>query len=248
MDQLPLTERRHFLVLVDEFQFFGGANYQTGLAELRKMGGHFGLATQSLDYLDKLDRTLRSTVLANVDHLFAFAMSGMDAHLLERELEGVDVGDITTLDDFQCYARLSLDRRRLPVFSLLLDPPSTGDPAQAHYIRRLSQQRDARPVEAVDAIISQALTRHELKASRTTGGGARTQESAEPGEHRTYEVDAAGGQKKPRAPRTKKTEGRNDADRTATHTSMKASSLHLIYDQPGAEHREGGSEEDGEHA
>jgi len=137
--QLPLTERRHFLVLVDEFQFFGGANYQTGLAELRKMGGHFGLATQSLEYLDKLDRTLRSTVLANVDHLFAFAMSGMDAHLLERELEGVDVGDITTLDDFQCYARLSLNRRRLPVFSLLLHPPRTGDPAQAAYIRRLSQ-------------------------------------------------------------------------------------------------------------
>src|SRR5262249_53535083 len=115
--QLPLQERRHFLLLVDEFQFFGGANYQAGLAELRKMGGPFGLATQSLEYLDKLDRTLRSTVLANVDHLFAFAMSGADARLLERELQGVEVGDLTTLDDFQCYARFSLDRRRLPVFS-----------------------------------------------------------------------------------------------------------------------------------
>ena len=231
---LPLKERRHFLVLVDEFQFFGGANYQAGLAELRKMGGHFGLATQSLEYLDRLDRTLRSTVLANVDHLFAFAMSGMDAHLLERELEGVDVGDITTLDDFQCYARLSLDRRRLPVFSLLLDPPSTGDPAQAASIRRLSQQRDARPVEAVDAMIDQAFRRHELMVSRKTGHGARMQDSAE---QDTDGADAAGGQKKPHAPRTKKAQDRAGAN-----------SLHLIYDQPGVEQAESGSGEDSEHA
>ena len=231
---LPLKERRHYLVLVDEFQFFGGANYQAGLAELRKMGGHFGLATQSLEYLDTLDRTLRSTVLANVDHLFAFAMSGMDAHLLERELEGVDVGDITTLDDFQCYARLSLDRRRLPVFSLLLDPPSTGDPAQATSIRRLSQQRDARPVEAVDAMIDQALRRHELIVSRKTGHGARMRDSAE---QDTSGADAAGGQKKPHAPRTKKAQDRAGAN-----------SLHLIYDQPGIGHREGSSGEDSEHA
>ncbi len=246
--QLPLTERRHFLVLVDEFQFFGGANYQTGLAELRKMGGHFGLATQSLDYLDKLDRTLRSTVLANVDHLFAFAMSGMDAHLLERELEDVDVGDITTLDDFQCYARLSLDRRRLPVFSLLLDPPSTGDPIRAAEIRRLSQQRDARPVEAVDAMISQALRRHELPVSRKTGQGARLQEPAEQGEQDTSGADAPGGQKKPHAPRTKKTQSSAGVDGIAMHTGMKASSLHLIYDQPGVEPASDGSGEDGEHA
>src|SRR6266568_1199256 len=126
--RLPIQERRHFLVLVDEFQFFGGANYQAGLAELRKMGGHFGLATQSLEYLDKLDRTLRSTVLANVDHLFAFAMSGIDARLLDHEFEGVEIGDITSLDDFQCYALLSVGGRRLPVFSLSLAPPSTGDP------------------------------------------------------------------------------------------------------------------------
>jgi hypothetical protein len=235
--QRPLQERRHFLILVDEFQFFGGANYQMGLAELRKMGGHFGLATQSLEYLDTLDRTLRSTVLANVDHLFAFAMSGADARLLERELEGVDIRDITTLDDFQCYARLSLDRRRLPVFSFTLDPPSTGDPTQAADIRRRSQQRDARPVEAVDAMIGQALTRHELRASRKTGQGARTQEAAEQGDHRTYGADAPIGQKKPRAPRTKKPQG-----------SASASSLHLIYDQPAMEPASGGPGEDDEHA
>ena len=235
--QLPMLERRHFLVLVDEFQFFGGANYQTGLAELRKMGGHFGLATQSLEYLDKQDRTLRSTVLANVDHLFAFAMSGADARLLERELQGVDVGDLTTLDDFQCYARLSLARRRLPVFSLLLDPPSTGDPMQAASIRRLSQQRDARPVESVDAMISQALARHELITSRRTGHGTKTEEAVEQEDQDAYSADVSRSQKKPHAPRTKKAAGIESA-----------STLHLIYDQPGAEPASDRSGEDDEHA
>jgi hypothetical protein len=235
--QLPLQERRHFLVLVDEFQFFGGANYQAGLAELRKMGGHFGLATQSLDYLDKLDRTLRSTVLANVDHLFAFAMCGADAHLLERELQGVDVGDLTTLDDFQYYARLSLDRRRLPIFSLTLDPPSRGDAAQAISIRRLCQQRDAHSVEAVDAMISQAIARHALTASRKTSHRIKPGVVVEQADQDTHGMSVEGGQKKTHAPRTKKAQG-----------SDGVSSLHLIYDQPGVESVVDASEEGGEHA
>lgn len=60
---LSQDERRRYLVLIDEFQVYRGANYQAMLAELRKYGGSFGLATQSLAYLDRLDRTLRATVL-----------------------------------------------------------------------------------------------------------------------------------------------------------------------------------------
>jgi type IV secretory pathway TraG/TraD family ATPase VirD4 len=62
--------RRRYLVLIDEFQVYRGANYQGMLAELRKYGGSFAIATQSLAYLDRLERTLRATVLANIDHLF----------------------------------------------------------------------------------------------------------------------------------------------------------------------------------
>jgi hypothetical protein len=76
---LPPEQRRRYLVLIDEFQVYRGANYQGMLAELRKYGGSFALATQSLAYLDRLERTLRATVLANIDHLFAFHMAGEDA-------------------------------------------------------------------------------------------------------------------------------------------------------------------------
>ncbi len=64
---LPPHERWHYLVLIDESQVYRGTNYQGMLAELRKYGGSFALATQSLAYLDRLDRTPLATVLANID-------------------------------------------------------------------------------------------------------------------------------------------------------------------------------------
>ncbi len=161
---LPLQERRRYLVLIDEFQVYRGANYQRMLAELRKYGGSFGLATQSLSYLDRLDRTLRSTVLANIDHLFAFHMAGEDARLL-HELDGIAEDDITNLDDFQCYVKLSLAGRRLPVFSLHLDAPAPSDEQVATDIRLRSQQRDGRPRGAVDTQLQQSRVRHLLSAN-----------------------------------------------------------------------------------
>ncbi len=156
--EVSRAERRHFLALIDEFQVYQGADFGTMLAGLRKYGGSFGLATQSLSYLDRLDRTLRSTVLSNVDQLFAFAMSGEDAHIL-HELDSIEEDDITNLDDFTCYAKLSVGGRRLPVFSLRLDPPTVGDQQLAQRIRTRSQQYYAHPVDAVDAMLKASFER-----------------------------------------------------------------------------------------
>ena len=161
---IPQEERRRYLVLIDEVQVYRGANYQMMLAELRKYGGSFGLATQSLSYLDRLDRTLRSTVLANIDHLFAFHMAGEDARLL-HELDGIAEDDITHLDDFQCYVKLSLGGRRLPVFSLNLDAPPRADEEVATSMRLGSQQRDARPIGVVDALLQQSRVRQQTGQS-----------------------------------------------------------------------------------
>lgn len=163
-------QRRHFLVLIDEFQVFSGVNYQSMLAELRKYGGSFGLATQSLSYLDRFERTLRPAVLANVDHIFAFAMAGEDARLL-HELDGIEEDDITNLDDFQSYVKLSLGGRRLPVFSLRLDAPPQPDTELGSSIQLRSQQRDARPAGSVDNMLEQAHVRQRLVA--TTWGQRR---------------------------------------------------------------------------
>jgi hypothetical protein len=160
---LPPYERRRYLVLIDEFQVYRGANYAGMLAELRKYGGSFALATQSLAYLDQLDRTLRATVLANIDHLFAFHMAGEDARLL-HELDGIMVEDVINLDDFQCYVKLSLHGQRLPVFSLHLDAPPRPDEEAAQLVRLRSRQRDARPAGVVDDLIRQMQTRQQSAA------------------------------------------------------------------------------------
>jgi hypothetical protein len=161
---LPFEQRRRYLVLIDEFQVYRNANYQGMLAELRKYGGSFALATQSLTYLDRLDRTLRATVLANIDHLFAFHMAGEDARLL-HELDGILEDDITSLDDFQCYVKLSLGGHRLPVFSLQLDAPPQPDEQLTHFVRLRSRGRDARPAGAVD---------EQIRASQARQRGAST--------------------------------------------------------------------------
>jgi len=163
---LSQEQRRRYLVLIDEFQVYRGANYQGMLAELRKYGGSFALATQSLAYLDRLDRTLRATVLANIDHLFAFHMAGEDARLL-HELDGIAEEEVTNLDDFQCYVKLSLGGHRLPVFSLNLDPPPRHDEELAKLVRLRSRQRDARPAGVVDDLIWQIQARQRSAESTT---------------------------------------------------------------------------------
>jgi hypothetical protein len=174
--ELPRERRQQFLALIDEFQVYQGADFGSMLSELRKYGGSFGLATQSLAYLDRLDRTLRFTVLANVDHLFAFAMSAEDARLLQ-ELDGIETDDITNLDDYTCYAKLTVHGHRLPVFSLRLDAPAQGDHEQAKRIRMRNQQRFARPVDVVDATLAQTLLRQTFyPVQAKTGERKREQE------------------------------------------------------------------------
>jgi hypothetical protein len=214
-------------VLIDEVQVFGGVNYQGMLAELRKYGGSFALATQSLSYLDRFDRTLRPSVLANVDHIFAFDMSGEDARLL-HELDGIEEEDITNLDDFQCYVKLSLGGRRLPVFSLNLDPPPIPDSELAQSVRLRSQQRDARPAGVVDEMLQQAQVR-QRRAAPTQGrrsgmGGQIRQEESAP-----YDLALAGENQQSIPPRRKKKRGSGGKQEDEDTPEEATAHIHLMY-------------------
>jgi hypothetical protein len=208
---VPFEQRRRYLVLIDEFQVYRNANYQGMLAELRKYGGSFALATQSLAYLDRLDRTLRATVLANIDHLFAFHMSGEDARLL-HELDSIGEDDITSLDNFQCYVKLSLGGHRLPVFSLQIDAPPRPDEEGARLVRLLNRQRNARPAGVADELIRASQARQRSASpvkprpsskrtednlpgisdpAREEAGSARRHKKRGSGSHEKQEVQAA---------------------------------------------------------
>jgi hypothetical protein len=206
------------------------------LAELRKYGGSFALATQSLAYLDRLDRTLRATVLANIDHLFAFHMAGEDARLL-HELDGIAEEEVTNLDDFQCYVKLSLHGHRLPVFSLNLDAPTRPDEEGARLVRLRSRERDARPAGVVDDLIRKTQARQRSAAPTRPRAFARREEEETQGGN-----DFAGAEVGSTRRRKKRGSHSKLQERAAPPH------LHLMYreDDEAASSLEGEEEEEGD--
>jgi hypothetical protein len=143
-------------MFVDEFHTIPGADYEAILAELSKYGANLVLATQSLARLLAVGREegrgLRATVFANLDGLFAFNCSAEDAEYLVPELGGaVDEQDLVELGEHQCYVRLSTAGRRLPTFSVHLDPPEPSDSEVRDGLARQSAERFGRSAELVEA-------------------------------------------------------------------------------------------------
>jgi Helicase HerA, central domain len=173
-------------LFVDEFHTIPGADYEAILAELSKYGANLVLATQSLARLIALGRDdgrgLRATVFANLDGLFAFNCSAEDAAYLVPELGGaIDAQDLVELGEHACYARLSSGGRRLPTFSVSLDPPLTGSAELGASLARASAARYGRDVELVEADrrsvvarVLEARTRHQPALTTLPGPPARS--------------------------------------------------------------------------
>ena len=134
---LPLEKRRGVLVVVDEMQSMPGVDYETMLSELGKFGASFILATQGLAKLGDLSRTMQDSIMSNVGCLAVFQVAGNDARTLVWELgkDRVSEDDITSLPVHHCYVRATVDKERLPVFSLAVRKPEAGDPEVAAHIR-----------------------------------------------------------------------------------------------------------------
>jgi hypothetical protein len=162
--RLDPRARGRISIFVDEFHTIPGADYEAILAELSKYGANLVLATQSLARLLALGRDdgrgLRATVFANLDGLFAFNCSAEDAEYLVPELGGaLHEQDLVELGEHQCYARLTSGGRRLPTFSVNLDPPLRGDPEYGAGLARASAERFGRAVELVEGDRRSALAR-----------------------------------------------------------------------------------------
>ena len=150
---LPLEKRRGALVVVDEMQSMPGVDYDSMLSELGKFGASFILATQSLAKLDDLSRTMRDTVLANVGCLAVFQVAGNDARHLVWELgkDRVTEDDITSLPVHHCYVRATVDKERMPAFSMMVRKPEPGDPAVAARIRAAASRYTLTAHDIADA-------------------------------------------------------------------------------------------------
>ena len=135
--ELSPEERRGALVVVDEMQSMPGVDYESMLSELGKFGASFVLATQSLDKLDDLSHTMRTTVLANIGCLAVFQVAGSDARQLVWELdrERVSEEDVVSLPVHHAYVRATVGTERTPAFSMEVLKPAEGNPGTAARIR-----------------------------------------------------------------------------------------------------------------
>lgn len=97
-----IDQRKRLPIFLDEFQTLDGVDWGV-LAELRKYGATFFLATQSLEYLRA--KQILPVVISNVKQLAIFRMSSEDAEFLARELD-VEPDDIVHLESLSCYLKL----------------------------------------------------------------------------------------------------------------------------------------------
>ncbi len=185
--KLSEAARARTLIILDEFQTLAGVDYGA-LAELRKYGATFVLATQSLEYLQKLDPVLLPTVLANVKHLTVFQLSDKDAFTLRGEL-GVEQESITSLSRHMCYARWTAGEQRQPTFSFTPHLPPAGDPNQAGDIRKASREAYGVARVTVEAGLREALKRANILVQQ-----AEDNQKAKEAEKKQEDTSGATGQ------------------------------------------------------
>jgi hypothetical protein len=161
-------------IILDEFQMLAGADYRT-LVELQKYGVTFFLATQSLEYLQKLNPVLLPTVLTNTKQSVSFNMTAQDAELICREIE-VRPEDLLHLDTQSCYISLVAAQQRQPTFSVKVSPLPEGDTTVAESIRTRCRIRYTRPIEEVDDMLRDALLRS-IRINAPTQEREREQEN-----------------------------------------------------------------------
>lgn len=164
--QLSQDQRAHMLIIIDEFQEFPGLNFKA-LATLRKYGATFVLATQSLEYLTKLDEKLLDIVFSNVKHLTSFRLDAKDAREMAREME-VEETALKNLPIHTAFARWTCYGNRQPAFSFGLSLPTLGAPELAEAIRQRSKDRYTLPAVVVDGRLEAASERGERLQPRTS--------------------------------------------------------------------------------
>ena len=118
---LPLSDRTHFYLYVDEFQNFATPSFASILSEARKYGLCLTLAHQ---YVTQLDETVRDAVFGNVGTMVAFRIGGADGEIFEREFAPeITTQDFVNAPFAQIYVRLMISGLTSRPFSATTLPP-----------------------------------------------------------------------------------------------------------------------------
>lgn len=111
----PETERKDFMVYIDEFQNFTTLSVANMISELRKFRVGLVLAHQ---HLHQLEPEVRHAVLGNVGTLVSFRVGPEDAPILAREFAPqFSADDLINLPNYHVVVKLMIDRSPSRSFS-----------------------------------------------------------------------------------------------------------------------------------
>jgi hypothetical protein len=213
----PGTARKVFIV-VDEFQSVPGVDYAFILSELAKYGAQLMMGTQSLEFLDEVNRKARAAWLSNAGTLFIFRCGADDAELLARELAitdqnplSINPNDIVGLPDFTCYVRTRDRRGQQMAFHVETAKVPQTDPQLAAQLLTQSHQTFGRSAKDVDDWIALAQTwQGEPDVGRNSSGGWSGAEANRGSSRRKWVEVSSGGEERPAdyAKRTRERSGK----------------------------------------
>jgi hypothetical protein len=142
------ADRRQHLVIIDEAHRFGTRAVENISVEGRKFGLALALACQSLAGMGE---RLSRTIVTNAATIALLAPGAEDVRALARLFAPVTAEQLTSLRAYETVVRIpARDGRPTAVGGLLL-PPGPGDPRRAAEVIAASDERDARPLDSVQA-------------------------------------------------------------------------------------------------
>ena len=172
---IPAGERRDATLIIDEAQnFLTLANsLDSMLAEARKYRLSMVLAHQDLAQFPK---DLLAAASANARNKIYFSVAPEDARILARHtLPELDEHDLTHLDAYTAAARLVVDGRQTPAFTMRTRPPKPVV-GEATAIRQAAAAKvPAQDTSAIDELVERLSTRpDDHRRARGTGTKPKT--------------------------------------------------------------------------
>ena len=111
----PEEGRSDFMIYGDEFQTYTTLAIANMLAELRKYGVGMILANQ---YLDQLDKEVKSAILGNIGSLVVFRVGASDGNTLVKELgDNFETQDLIALPNRNFFVRMLVQGQYVEPFS-----------------------------------------------------------------------------------------------------------------------------------
>jgi hypothetical protein len=164
----PLSERRPFTFVIDEYHNFTSESFAGILAEARKFGLHLTIAHQ---YLDQVPESTRAAVFGNVANMVAFQIGSVDAQRISKEFgDAIAPRAFVELNKYEAYVRTLQDGYAATPYLLKTLPPS-GAYRQPHNIIRRSRERFTTPrcevVQKIDAWLSRTSQKPPTRYKRS---------------------------------------------------------------------------------